>query len=149
MTTITVIAALTLAMLPGQAGAETRVYVNLGLPALCVDVCGGGYACDGCVWVAGYWRGCGPSCVWVPGHFEPVVTHRVISRPRVNIHEHNTYIYHYGPRHGRYHDDGWKKDGFKRPPAPGYSRSQGYDRGGQRPYGQGVGKATAAANRMW
>jgi hypothetical protein len=64
-----VVALSLLTLVPGTAGASTRVYVRIGPPAPIVEtrvVAPGPHH----VWIAGYHRWDGRAYVWVPGRWE-------------------------------------------------------------------------------
>jgi hypothetical protein len=106
---ITTIIAVALLFITQAAMAGTKVYVNLGVPAINFDVRGGGPG-DGSfriqgsynpggvvtypervyverrvvaqpeyVWIGGYYRSARPHYVWVPGHWERVSHPRPVS----------------------------------------------------------------------
>lgn len=88
-TAIAVGVAAAIMLLAHPAQAETRVYVNLGIPAVhiaaCQGDCGGGY-----VWIEGSYELRDRCRVWVPGHWRGAGHHAVHApRPRV---VHNTYV---------------------------------------------------------
>ncbi|HOS98107.1 MAG TPA: hypothetical protein PLU54_10675, partial [Deltaproteobacteria bacterium] len=63
-------------LLSHPAQAETRVYVNLGIPAVhfsaCQGDCGGGY-----VWIEGTYEFRDRCRIWVPGHWRRADHHAV------------------------------------------------------------------------
>jgi len=93
---------------PAQAGAQ--IYVNLGYPAVQVDLYGE-EACGDEVWVEGCYRFERPRYVWVPGHWVPC---RALHGRAPAYHRY----YHRPPRDSRYHSprdfhgyhDGWGRD---------------------------------------
>jgi hypothetical protein len=146
-----VIVGFVLVLFAMPAHAETRVHVNIGLPAICVDACGG-CPCDCCVWIDGCCRHHGPRCAWRPGYWRPAGPHRPAYAPRsrLNVHESSTYIYNYN-NSGRYPVRPGSDGGLNVRPgsyAP-YGRSgYGHD-GGAGAHGQGQWKAKGASGRRW
>ena len=71
------------------AMAETRIYVNLGLPVVHLQM-GDWGPCGEYLWIEGYYRVCAPGYAWVPGYWIPAVhNHAVcVKRPRVYHHYH-------------------------------------------------------------
>ncbi len=88
-TAIAVGLAAAIMLLAHPAQAETRVYVNLGIPAVHFATCQGDYG-GGYVWIEGFHEIRDRCRVWVPGHWQRAGRHAVHApRPRV---VHNTYV---------------------------------------------------------
>lgn len=93
---------------PAEAG--TQIYVNLGYPAVQVDLYGE-ETCGDEVWVEGCYRFERPRYVWVPGHWVPCralygrtpAYHRYYHRPPRDYRSHSPRDFH------GYHD-GWGRD---------------------------------------